>query len=64
MSISTCVTKLGEPDLARGMDVCGQPCTYLTATQAQEAGRGQYSGWYHSDAEHDATHWPFPRKEL
>ena len=44
-----CVAKVGTPDVARGMETCGQECEYLTTEQAQALGGPRYSGWYHTD---------------
>lgn len=44
----TCAAKIEQGSISFE---CGQPLVYLTAEQAQEAGRGQYSGWRHVDAE-------------
>lgn len=43
-----CAAKISSPSTS-GMQVCGLPCVYLTAEQAQETGR-LYSGWHHVDS--------------
>ncbi len=55
-----CVKKLGQSDEAKGMKRCGKPVEYLTAEQAISSGRGQYSGYHHTDENVDGNHWPVP----
>lgn len=57
-----CAAKIGQPDEANGMDICGEDVFYLTREEAQERGRGAYSGWYHVDFFDGASHGAVPKR--
>lgn len=55
-----CTVKVST--LNAGLAPCNKPCTYLSAAQAQAAGRGRYSGWYHVSAAAGQTHRAVPKR--
>lgn len=40
---------------------CNRVCIYLSAEQAQEQGRGEYSGWRHASPIPDENHNAVPK---
>ena len=62
--IEKCVAKLGEPDIKRGMRVCGEPCEYQSAMGFDGAGNRMFSGWYHVDRSLTADHHAVPESMI
>lgn len=60
-SLDTCAAKLGEP---YHMHLCGRPAIYLTAQEAEDSGRGVYSGWRHVKPADDEDHGAVPKRAL
>lgn len=57
-SIQTCVAKVGEPDIERGMRTCGRPVFYAVTGQIVDGEPAAYSGWRHvyaDDYDHGAV---------
>lgn len=60
MERDICVAKLGVPDIARGMETCGQECEYRTP----ERDGSRYTGWYHTNERQFFDHNAVPKRMI
>lgn len=47
MKVKTCIVKIGEPDVAKGMETCRRPAFFACAGDIIDGRPAMYTGWRH-----------------